>query len=91
VLPLILHHHERYDGIGYPKGIKGEQIPYLVRILSIADSFDAMTSNRPYHKRKTYEQAVDELFRCSSSQFDPHMVMEFFRMLENNRSMLDLI
>lgn len=91
VLPLILHHHERYDGTGYPIGIKGDEIPYLVRILSIADSFDAMTSNRPYHKRKTYEQAVDELFRCSSSQFDPDMVMEFVRMLENNRSMLDLI
>lgn len=90
VLPLILHHHEWYDGTGYPNGIKGDEIPYLVRILSVADSFDAMTSNRPYHKRKTYEQAVEELKRCSSTQFDPDMVLEFVRMLENNRNMLDL-
>jgi putative nucleotidyltransferase with HDIG domain len=90
VLPLILHHHEWYDGTGYPKGIRGEEIPNLVRILSVADSFDAMTSNRPYHKRKTYEQAVEELIRCSSTQFDPEMVLEFVRMLDNNRNMLDL-
>jgi HD-GYP domain-containing protein (c-di-GMP phosphodiesterase class II) len=49
-----------------------------------------MTSNRPYHKRKTYEQAVEELIRCSSTQFDPEMVLEFVRMLDNNRNMLDL-
>jgi diguanylate cyclase (GGDEF)-like protein/putative nucleotidyltransferase with HDIG domain len=90
VMPLILHHHEWYDGTGYPKGISGEEIPYLVRILSVADSFDAMTSNRPYHKRKTYEQAVEELIRCSSTQFDPDMVLEFVRMLDTNRNMLDL-
>lgn len=90
VLPLILHHHEWYDGTGYPKGLMGDEIPYLVRILSVADSFDAMTSNRPYHKRKTYEQAVEELITCSSSQFDPDMVQEFIRMLSNNRNMLDL-
>ena len=51
-IPLIKHHHERYDGRGYPNGLKGQEIPYLARMLTIADSFDAMTSNRPYNVRK---------------------------------------
>jgi len=89
VLPLILHHHEWYDGKGYPKGLKGEEIPYLVRILSIADSFDAMTSNRPYHKRKTYAEAIQELEICSSSQFDPEIIQEFIKTLEINKDKLD--
>ena len=89
VLPLILHHHERYDGTGYPQELKGEEIPYLVRILSVADSFDAMTSNRPYHKRKEYIDAIQELERCSSTQFDPNIVQEFINMLEINKGKID--
>ncbi|MDZ7542899.1 HD domain-containing protein, partial [Clostridium perfringens] len=53
MIPIILHHHEKYNGMGYPRGLKGEEIPYLARVLTVVDSFDAMTSNRPYNKRKT--------------------------------------
>lgn len=91
VWPLILYHHERYDGTGYPQGLKAENIPYLVRILSIADSFDAMTSNRPYCERKNYNEAIQELERCSSTQFDPKYVMDFIKMLEENKDKLDIV
>lgn len=91
VCSIILHHHERYDGTGYPKGLKGLEIPYLDRILSIADSFDAMTSNRPYSQRKSYEDAIQELKDCSGSQFDPEIVDEFIKMLYKNKNKLDLM
>lgn len=90
VWPLILHHHEKFDGTGYPKGIQGNKIPYLTRILSVVDSFDAMTSNRPYSKRKTYEEAILELERCSNTQFDPIIVKEFIIMIEINKEILDI-
>src|SRR5919109_2280606 len=61
VLPAIQHHHERYDGSGYPKGLKGEDIPLLARIVAVADSFDAMVSERPYKKGYTVEEARSEL------------------------------
>lgn len=77
ISPLILHHHERFDGNGYPSNLKGEQIPFLARILTVIDSFDAMTSNRPYNKRKTYDEAIDELKRCSGTQFDPVITRAF--------------
>jgi diguanylate cyclase (GGDEF)-like protein len=73
-LPAILHHHERWDGEGYPSGLKGEAIPLEARILSIADAFDAMTSLRPYRAPLTYEAAAQELKRCAGSQFDPKLV-----------------
>ncbi|WP_186430715.1 diguanylate cyclase [Clostridium sp. BSD9I1] len=83
--PLILHHHERYDGKGYPSNLKGEQIPFLARVLTVVDSFDAMTSNRPYNKRKTYDEAIDELKRCSGNQFDPVITRAFIDLiLESN-------
>ncbi len=91
VCPIILHHHERYDGTGYPEGLKGERIPFLVRILSIADSFDAMTSNRPYGKRKSYDEAVQEIKNCGGSQFDLEIVNEFIKMLDENKNKLDFI
>lgn len=91
VCPIILHHHERYDGTGYPKGLKGEEIPYLVRILSVADSFDAMTSNRPYSQRKSYDEAVQEMKNCSGTQFDTEIVHEFIKMLNENKNKLDWI
>lgn len=90
VCPLILHHHERYDGKGYPGGLKGEEIPYLARILNVADSFDAMTSNRPYSQRKKISEAVQELERCKSSQFDPELVTEFIKVIELNKDKLDI-
>jgi diguanylate cyclase (GGDEF)-like protein/putative nucleotidyltransferase with HDIG domain len=91
VCPLILYHHERYNGMGYPHGLKGMDIPYLARILSVADSFDAMTSNRAYCQRRNYDEAIDELRKCSSTQFDPTIVQEFIKMLEVNKDRLDIV
>jgi len=73
-LPLIRHHHEHYNGWGYPDRLKQEEIPLISRILCVADSFDAMTTNRIYKTRKTHSQAIDELNRCKGKQFDPHVV-----------------
>jgi diguanylate cyclase (GGDEF)-like protein len=89
LIPLILYHHERYDGKGYPNNLKGEDIPYLVRLLSVVDSFDAMTSNRPYNKRKTYEEAIVELKKCSGSQFDPDIADSFIEVIKENKDRLD--
>ena len=81
-LPAILHHHERYDGNGYPSGLKGENIPLEARILAIADAYDAMTSLRPYRKQLSTQQAFDELKRCSRTQFDPELVDTFCKTVE---------
>jgi diguanylate cyclase (GGDEF)-like protein len=70
----ILHHHERYDGSGYPDGLKGDDIPLESRILMIADSFSAMTSDRCYAKALPFEQAIEEIKRCAGTQFDPTLV-----------------
>ncbi|WP_375153695.1 bifunctional diguanylate cyclase/phosphohydrolase [Geobacillus stearothermophilus] len=77
LLPLIELHHERYDGKGYPYGLKGEEIPKLARILCIIDSFDAMTTERPYQRTKTFEEAVEEIKRCAGTQFDPAYAAKF--------------
>ncbi len=74
---IIRHHHEHYDGAGYPDGIAGQRIPLSARILAVADSYDAMTSNRPYREARTHEYAVSELKRCASTQFDPEVVRAF--------------
>jgi diguanylate cyclase (GGDEF)-like protein len=79
VAPLILSHHERFDGKGYPSGLKGEQIPLGARILSVVDYFDALTSDRPYHKAMTYDAAVALLRRESGGALDPHVVEAFIR------------
>ena len=84
VVPLILYHHERYDGFGYPVGLKGKEIPYLARVLTVIDSFDAMTSSRPYNKRKTYDEGLVELERCSGTQFDPEIVGIFSDVVKEN-------
>lgn len=77
VADLILKHHERWDGTGYPLGLKGDEIPVECRILAIADAFDAMTSRRPYREPVPVEAALAELKRCAGSQFDPHLVEVF--------------
>jgi putative nucleotidyltransferase with HDIG domain len=77
ILPVVLHHHERWDGSGYPAGQKGEEIPLEARLLCIADSFDAMTSTRPYRAPKRPDEAMDELERCAGTQFDPELVDAF--------------
>jgi HD-GYP domain-containing protein (c-di-GMP phosphodiesterase class II) len=75
--PLIRHHHERFDGGGYPDGLKGDQIPRLVRIITIADSYDAMTSERPYRPAMSTETAAAEIRRCAGNQFDKDLAEAF--------------
>jgi len=82
VIPIIRHHHERLDGRGYPDGLKGDDIPLLSRIICVADSFDSMTANRPYRPAPGKKYAIDELKRCSGTQFDPKVVEAFLRLLE---------
>lgn len=81
-LPAILHHHERWDGKGYPHGLKGENIPLEARILTIADSFDAMTSERPYRKELPAAVVLAELRKCSGNQFDPELIEVFIAIAE---------
>jgi len=82
-IPIILYHHERFDGKGYPGNLLGNDIPYLARILTVADSFDAMTSNRPYGVAKTFDEGIEELRACSSTQFDPDIVETFIKILRS--------
>jgi putative nucleotidyltransferase with HDIG domain len=77
ILKAVRHHHERYDGAGYPDGLKGEQIPQLARIIAVADTFDAMTSERSYRKALTEEEACAEVERCRGTQFDPEAADAF--------------
>ncbi|SHK25958.1 diguanylate cyclase (GGDEF) domain-containing protein/HDIG domain-containing protein [Tepidibacter formicigenes DSM 15518] len=91
VIPLILHHHEKYDGTGYPNGLKGDKIPYLTRILTVADSFDAMTSNRPYKSRKSYNEAIEELKKYSSIQFDSAIVDAFIEVININKHVFEKV
>ncbi|EPY2275880.1 bifunctional diguanylate cyclase/phosphohydrolase [Clostridium sporogenes] len=86
---LILHHHERYDGKGYPDKLKGDNIPFLARALTVVDSFDAITSNRPYNRRKTYEEAIEELKRCSGTQFDSYIAEKFIEVIIENKDSFD--
>lgn len=87
IAPLILYHHEHYDGSGYLEGLKGEEIPIGARILIVADAFEAMISERPYSKSMTTEEAIDELKDKSGSQFDPEVVKAFLRVLEKAEQM----
>ncbi|MBD7913752.1 HD-GYP domain-containing protein [Clostridium sp. Sa3CUN1] len=89
ITPIILHHHEKYNGTGYPNNLKGEEIPYLARILSVIDSFDAMTSNRPYNIRKSYDEGIDELRKFSGIQFDKEIVEKFIEVIQENKDHLD--
>ncbi|MEW6188617.1 MAG: HD domain-containing phosphohydrolase, partial [Actinomycetota bacterium] len=81
VIPIIRHHHERYDGRGYVDKLGGENIPIGSRILTVADAFEAMTSERSYRSALTLEQAVAELKRCSGTQFDPKIVEVFLSII----------
>ncbi len=78
---LVRHHHEHFDGNGYPDKLKGEAIPIGARIISVADSYQAMTEDRPYRKALSQEQAIAELNRCCGTQFDPRVVAAFIRVL----------
>ena len=80
-----LYHHERYDGTGYPKGLKGNEIPVEARIISLADAYDAMTSNRAYRDRLTREQVLQEFIDGKGTQFDPEMTEVFLKMIKEER------
>jgi HD-GYP domain-containing protein (c-di-GMP phosphodiesterase class II) len=73
-----LHHHERFDGNGYPHGLKGEEIPLGARIIAVADAFDAITTGRPYRPAKMRQEAMAEMRRESGFQFDPRLLEAFF-------------
>jgi diguanylate cyclase (GGDEF)-like protein len=85
-VPAILHHHEHFDGSGYPEGLSGDQIPLGSRILLVTDAFDAMTTDRPYRAAMTAAAAIAELKRCSGTQFDPAVVEAFLRVLSRNET-----
>lgn len=81
IVPVVYHHHERYDGRGYPTGLAREEIPLEARILTLADSFDAMMSNRPYRRCRTLSWAVEEIRRERGNQFDPYLADEFLELI----------
>lgn len=91
IYPIMYYHHERYDGKGYPTGIIGKQIPFLARLLSICDSFDAIVSKRTYKEGTTIEFALSEIEKGSGTQFDPELAPKFITMVENNKEYIERI
>jgi putative nucleotidyltransferase with HDIG domain len=87
VASWVLHHHERWDGEGYPERLGGERIPLGSRILFVADAYDAMTTDRVYRSRLSHERAMAELERCAGTQFDPEVVGPFVEMMKEQESL----
>jgi putative nucleotidyltransferase with HDIG domain/PAS domain S-box-containing protein len=83
ITPIVRSHHEKFDGTGYPDGLKGDEIPFLARIVCVADSFDSMTSDRPYRAPRPMEYAVQELKQCAGTHFDPEIIEAFLQVLTN--------
>jgi len=81
IIPIALHHHEHYNGKGYPQGLRGENIPLTARIVSLADAFEAMTSGRPYRRALTLQIALEEIQLQSGRQFDPYLGQAFVEMI----------
>ncbi len=81
-IPSVMFHHERFDGKGYPEGLSGKNIPLAGRIIAVADSFDAMISDRPYRKKVSVKEAVQELKKCAGTQFDSEIVETFIKIVE---------
>lgn len=88
---VVRHHHERFDGSGYPDHLQGERIPLVGRIAAVADAFDAMTSNRPYRSALTWDAAVAELHKGRGAQWDPAIIDAFLDVLKNNRYLVDAV
>lgn len=86
IAEAILCHHERWDGTGYPQGLSGIQIPLLARVISVIDAYDVMTHDSVYKKAVTPEQALQELRKCSATQFDPHIVEVFMNGIKNKKN-----
>jgi putative nucleotidyltransferase with HDIG domain len=84
IIPVVYHHHERYDGTGYVEGKAGDKIPLGSRIIAAADAFEAMTSDRPYRRALSREQAISELRNCAGTQFDPEVIRYFLKLLEDS-------
>lgn len=84
LIPIVKHHHERFDGHGYPSQLKGQDIPYLARIATIADSFDAMTSKRTYRDSLPLEKVISEFEKCKGTQFDPELTDIFLDIIKNH-------
>ena len=85
IIPIVKHHHERYDGKGYPARLAGEDIPYLARIVAVADTFDAMTSRRSYRQALDFDYTMNEIERCKGTQFDPAIADVFLEILRINQ------
>ena len=83
IVPIVHCHHERFDGTGYPRSLRGDHIPLEGRILAVVDAYDAMTTDRPYRKGLPAEKALEELRRCSGKQFDPELVKEFISLVHH--------
>ena len=90
VIPIVRSHHERWDGKGYPDGLAGEAIPRLARIVAVADTFDAMTSDRPYRKGMAAEVAFAEVEKQSGKQFDPECAAAFLAIREDIAPVMQL-
>ena len=86
-IAVVRSHHERWDGAGYPDGLRGEQIPLGARIIFVTDAYDAMTSDRIYRPRRSSEAALAELERCAGTQFDPGIVAAFAEELGQSASL----
>ena len=86
-LPGVRHHHERWDGRGYPDGLAGTAIPRMARFLAVADTYDAMTSDRPYRKGMPQETALNEIYRGAGTQFDPDMAPAFVELMRQTQSL----
>ena len=89
ILPIVEHHHEKFDGTGYPGRLAGNDIPYLARIAAVADSFDAMASKRAYRNSLPLDVIIDEFERCKGTQFDPEIANVFLDILRNHRDEID--
>ena len=85
VIPIILYHHERYDGKGYPEGLKKDEIPMGARIISLVAAFIAMTTDRPYRKARSYKEALQEIKKTSGTQFDPRVVSVFLQLMKQEK------
>jgi len=91
LIPIVKHHHERYDGKGYPSKLAGNDIPFLARIAAVADTYDAMTSRRPYRDALPLDVVKAEIEKCSGTQFDPEIAKVFLDLLENHYDEIEKI